>query len=274
MYFTTVALIVAVVSVGFIFWKWWKRSGKTASITAFAGGLIPEERVPVVVGIIAKLVGWAIVLLSISWIFPDFVTKYVAQGGPTWLLYFMLVGAGIVWISGTSSTARPIIASGLTLIAVGSAVIFTVITWIHGADRSRGENEATQRRAQAQIEQQQATAQAQVVARQRVTEAAGGEQCLNVVHKDQYFGTTPGESPVQNPDGKCYFEFTPPHHVCFYMEGKFTNERKGPFGGCAEAIPFTPNNVPRDIVRVWSAGQPFTADYTLRPRTTRHAVVQ
>ncbi len=160
MFLTTIASIVAVASIGFVLYRWWRRSGKTASITALAGGLIPEKRLPTVIEIVAKLVGWGILLLSISWIFPDFVKKYEAQGGPTWLLYFMLVGAGIVWSSGTSKVGRPAIASGLALIAVGSAMVFTAITWIHGDDKSRGENEAAQRRVQAQLDQQAAIAAA------------------------------------------------------------------------------------------------------------------
>ncbi|MBY0473240.1 hypothetical protein K2Q00_03110 [Patescibacteria group bacterium] len=219
--------------------------------------------------VIIAAIAVGFIFTGFSKLFPETTHAYVVQGGPVWIAAAAFVPLGASYLA-TNGRIQ-----GWLMTIIGAVVViwmlwFFVIALIHGTDLTRGEAA----RAVKQADAAQYIAQMQIATQQKAAEAAGGAQCLNVVHKDHVFGLQPDETSLVNNEGRCFFYFEPPPGTCFYAQGRWSDERKGPFGTCPTAIPFNATNAPRDPVRVWSAGPtPFTADYVLRPRTGTHGTV-
>lgn len=213
--------------------------------------------------------------------------RYEATG---WYKYWPAHGVNFVWLYvlaaligvGYAST-RPGGWGRKVGVGVPVALFLGIIIWCGGLTTfdyffgSAQERAAEVREEEAKKRRQAEAGRAYVQAavHRAAAEAAGGAQCLDVLHKEHTFGTTPDESSIVNEGGRCYFEIVSlPPGACFYLQGRWDSKPSGPFGECEGKVPFTPNNVPRDVVKAWAKDRPFEADYKLRPRNAaKHGVV-
>lgn len=258
MTFTILCLTVAAVAVIVVAIQWWKKSQRTG--TANLGGLLATvQSTPGLPAMGAAAAGLAVLLLSVSWFFPDFVRKYELQGGPTWLLFFLPLGAGVVYALGKGKYGSSIIAPALVLLAVGSGIVYMGIAWFHGDDLSRGANAERQIR-----EQWRAQEQRRVQLPDRTTLTLPHNPTCDSIKKSMKFTKV---RTVVNPGGSCDVGFwLDGHRMYVWQAGKTADSDKVLV--CDAKLP-DPQKLcrpmPVDVESAASAGADFTDFYWLLP---------
>lgn len=221
---------------------------------------------PLLVAIAIFAAAW---LIAEAW--PDFTVKYRLQGGPS--VWKVLAVFGIAAMVGLFVKPRGLgaaVAAGIVTILLVWIMVSTAITWIHGDDKSRGEDRAKAERVLA--EQQQ---QAAIAAATRQNTASGFMPALGrmvVEYRPECVRTVIESYPFQSeyapfPGGRCSTTFTYPAGTCVMYKANEDGPEEGPYGDCQGSK--TPA-IPADPKFARSIGAPFSVKLIVdQPVTVR-----